>query len=51
MSYSADLSFVPLWIDGHVSAAKQLGKPALLEEFGKIANDTDKDRLTVRCVC
>ena len=34
---SADLSFIPLWLNGHILAAAQLGKPLILAEFGKVA--------------
>jgi hypothetical protein len=27
---------IPLWIGGHIDAAKQLKKPLVLEEFGKV---------------
>lgn len=29
--------FIPLWMDGHIVAAKQLNKPIVLEEYGKVA--------------
>lgn len=30
-----DPAFVPLWMDGHILAAKQLKKPLVLEAFAK----------------
>jgi hypothetical protein len=46
----SDIAFPPLWINGHMAATKALGKPGLLEEFGKAANNSDASRTTVRWV-
>ena len=37
---SADTGFSARWIEGHQLAAAALGKPLVLEEFGKIATGT-----------
>jgi hypothetical protein len=36
----ADPGFSERWIEGHQLAAAALGKPLVLEEFGKIATGT-----------
>ena len=33
----ADPTFLSSWLDGHSKAAAALGKPLVLEEFGKVA--------------
>lgn len=44
----AGIDFPPLWIDGHIRAAEELGKPVILEEFGKVAADDNASRAAVR---
>lgn len=34
-----DISFLPIWLEGHQLACEQLGKPLVLEEFGKVRHD------------
>jgi hypothetical protein len=36
---AVDLGFGRAWIEAHAAAAAQLGKPLVLEEFGKEAAD------------
>lgn len=47
-SVSADPRFLPLWLDGHIKAAAALGKPLVLEEFGKIASQDPLNISTTR---
>lgn len=35
---TTDLAFPPVWIDSHIKESRKLGKPLLLEEFGKQSN-------------
>ena len=46
--HPADTEFIPLWIDGHIKAAEALGKPLILEEFGKIASQDPTNITAVR---
>ncbi len=36
---TVDISFLPIWLEGHQLACEQLGKPLVLEEFGKVRQD------------
>lgn len=44
---SAELRFVPMWLEGHqlATASALPGKPLVLEEFGKIASTTPDDKV------
>ena len=44
----ADAKFEPLWFEGHSLAAKALGKPLVLEEFGKVASQDPANITAVR---
>jgi hypothetical protein len=44
----ADTGFSERWIEGHQLAAAALGKPLVLEEFGKIATGTAANMTRLR---
>ena len=35
---TTELAFPPVWIDTHIQESRKIGKPLLLEEFGKQSN-------------
>lgn len=44
----SNLGFQQRWVSEHISDAYGLGKPFVIEEFGKIAYDDDYSRSSVR---
>lgn len=47
---TTQLSFLPTWLDGHQLASKQLGKPLVLEEFGKVHENLRLKTLNSRLI-
>ena len=48
MYLNTDTGFSERWIEGHQLAAAALGKPLVLEEFGKIATGTAANMTRLR---
>lgn len=44
----ADTGFPARWIEGHQLAAASLGKPLIMEEFGKVATGDAANLTAVR---